>query len=276
MGQAQGSWDETKVREWSLVFREARQKNEKVHIGRISEICVEKGSELPEGHPERKFKGRVVFQGNNVKDENWDVAMFHELSSAPATMQAAKAADAYGLLAGHAIECADGEQAYIQSKLGGTPTMIRLPKERWPAEWSHMSDPVCPLILSLYSHPDAGGYWEKHCEEKALGKPKNKEEAFNMLKKMSGKQHAVYTSISIKSSFFQKIFHDETIVEFEEFTDEEINYYLEKFSPYDKAGSYGIQDWIGLVGVKKIIGSYFNVMGLPVHKLYKELLKIAQ
>ena len=113
-------------------------------------------------------------------------------------------------------------------------------------------------------------------EEKALGKPKNKEEASNMLKKMSGKQHAVYTSISIKSSFFQKIFHDETIVEFEEFTDEEINYYLEKFSPYDKAGSYGIQDWIGLVGVKKIIGSYFNVMGLPVHKLYKELLIIAQ
>ena len=113
-------------------------------------------------------------------------------------------------------------------------------------------------------------------EEKALGKPKNKEEASNMLKKMSGKQHAVYTSISIKSSFFQKIFHDETIVEFEEFTDEEINYYLEKFSPYDKAGSYGIQDWIGLVGVKKIIGSYFNVMGLPVHKLYKDLLKIAQ
>ena len=112
-------------------------------------------------------------------------------------------------------------------------------------------------------------------EEKALGKPKNKEEASNMLKKMSGKQHAVYTSISIKSSFFQKIFHDETIVEFEEFTDEEINYYLEKFSPYDKAGSYGIQDWIGLVGVKKIIGSYFNVMGLPVHKLYKELLEIA-
>jgi|TARA_B110000116_G_scaffold113375_1_gene98497 septum formation protein len=113
-------------------------------------------------------------------------------------------------------------------------------------------------------------------EEKALEKPKNKEDAFNMLKKMSGKQHSVYTSISIKSSFFQKIFHDETIVEFEEFTDEEINYYLEKFSPYDKAGSYGIQDWIGLVGVKKIIGSYFNVMGLPVHKLYKELLKIAQ
>ena len=113
-------------------------------------------------------------------------------------------------------------------------------------------------------------------EETALGKPKSKKDAFLMLKKMSGKQHYVYTSISIKSCFFQKIFNDVTVVEFEKFTDEEIDYYLEKFTPYDKAGSYGIQDWIGLVGVKKITGSYFNVMGLPVHKLYKELLKIAQ
>jgi len=113
-------------------------------------------------------------------------------------------------------------------------------------------------------------------EKTALGKPKSKKDAFLMLKKMSGKQHYVYTSISIKSCFFQKIFNDVTVVEFEKFTDEEINYYLEKFSPYDKAGSYGIQDWIGLVGVKKITGSYFNVMGLPVHKLYKELLNITQ
>jgi len=88
-------------------------------------------------------------------------------------------------------------------------------------------------------------------EETALGKPKSKKDAFLMLKKMSGKQHYVYTSISIKSCFFQKIFNDVTVVEFEKFTDEEINYYLEKFTPYDKAGSYGIQDWIGLVGVKK-------------------------
>jgi septum formation protein len=113
-------------------------------------------------------------------------------------------------------------------------------------------------------------------EETALGKPKSKKDAFLMLKKMSGKQHYVYTSISIKSCFFQKIFNDVTVVEFEKFTDEEINYYLEEFTPYDKAGSYGIQDWIGLVGVKKITGSYFNVMGLPVHKLYKELLNITQ
>ncbi len=111
-------------------------------------------------------------------------------------------------------------------------------------------------------------------EGKAIGKPKDRQDAFAMLKEMSGKQHEVYTSISIKSKSFQKIVNDETVVEFEDLMDEEINYYLENFAPYDKAGSYGIQDWIGLIGVKKIEGSYFNVMGLPVHKLYKELLKI--
>ena len=112
-------------------------------------------------------------------------------------------------------------------------------------------------------------------EGMAIGKPKDNDDAFRMLKRMSGKKHYVYTSISIKSMSFKKVFNDKTIVEFEEFTDEEINYYLDNFNPYDKAGSYGIQDWIGLIGVKRIEGSYFNVMGLPVHKLYKELLEIA-
>ena len=112
-------------------------------------------------------------------------------------------------------------------------------------------------------------------EGMAIGKPKDNDDAFHMLKRMSGKKHCVYTSISIKSMSFKKVFNDKTIVEFEEFTDEEINYYLDNFNPYDKAGSYGIQDWIGLIGVKGIEGSYFNVMGLPVHKLYKELLEIA-
>ncbi len=112
-------------------------------------------------------------------------------------------------------------------------------------------------------------------EGKAIGKPKDKEDAFQMLRSMSGKEHQVYTSVSIKSKKFQKIFHDETVVEFEVITDEEINYYLDTYQPYDKAGSYGIQDWIGLIAVKKMEGSYFNVMGLPVHKLYKELIKIA-
>lgn len=111
-------------------------------------------------------------------------------------------------------------------------------------------------------------------QNEAIGKPKDQNEAFNMLTKMSGKKHTVYTSISIKTNYFQKIFCEKTIVEFDELTHEEINFYLEKEKPFDKAGSYGIQDWIGLIGIKKIEGSYFNVVGLPVHKLYKELMSL--
>ena len=97
-----------------------------------------------------------------------------------------------------------------------------------------------------------------------------------MLKKMSGKKHYVFTSIFIKNLSFYKSFNDKTMVEFEKFTDEEIDYYLKEFKPYDKAGGYGIQDWLGMIGVKRIVGSYYNVMGLPVHKLYKELLLLVK
>ncbi|CAA0183591.1 putative septum formation protein [Tenacibaculum maritimum] len=108
----------------------------------------------------------------------------------------------------------------------------------------------------------------------ALGKPKNYEDAFSMLNKMSNNQHQVITSISIKSKNFQKIVHDITDVHFKTLSEEEIHYYLKKCQPFDKAGSYGIQEWIGKIGVHKIEGSYFNVMGLPVHKLYEELMKL--
>ena len=124
------TWDEKEVREWQTVASEARATKHTVHVGRIFGICVEKGSELPEGNPGRKYKGRVVFQGNNVKDENSDYAIFNELSSAPASMQAAKAVDAYGLLPGRATELTDAEGAYTQTKLGGdTVTWVRIPKE---------------------------------------------------------------------------------------------------------------------------------------------------
>lgn len=112
-------------------------------------------------------------------------------------------------------------------------------------------------------------------KEKAIEKPKNYHEAFDMLRALSGKKHHVYTSVSIKNKNFQKIFNEKTTVEFDELSDEEIRYYLKTFKPYDKAGGYGIQDWIGLIGVKRLEGNYSNVMGLPVHKLYKELLAIA-
>ena len=110
-------------------------------------------------------------------------------------------------------------------------------------------------------------------DNKAIGKPKDKQEAIAIFKEMSGKKHQVFTSICLKTITNTRIVNDTTDVYFKTLSDEEINYYLDNFQPYDKAGGYGIQDWIGLVGVEKIDGSYFNVMGLPVHKLYAELLK---
>ncbi|MFY7669927.1 Maf-like protein [Tenacibaculum sp. MEBiC06402] len=108
----------------------------------------------------------------------------------------------------------------------------------------------------------------------ALGKPKDYNEAFKMIKSLSGKSHQVITSVSLKSKNFKKVFNDTSTVYFRELTDEEIDYYIKTYKPFDKAGAYGIQEWIGKVGINKIEGSYFNVMGLPVHKLYKELMNL--
>ena len=111
-------------------------------------------------------------------------------------------------------------------------------------------------------------------ENKALGKPKDAKDAFKMLRSLSGKKHEVITSISIKSKNFQKIISDVTTVSFKEITDNEINYYIENYKPFDKAGAYGIQEWIGFIAIDNLEGSYFNVVGLPVHKLYKELMNL--
>ena len=109
-------------------------------------------------------------------------------------------------------------------------------------------------------------------DNKALGKPKDEAEAFKMLRSLSGKKHDVITSISIKSTHFQQIINDTTFVYFKKLSDDEINYYIKNYHPFDKAGAYGIQEWIGFIAIDKMEGSYFNVTGLPVHKLYKELM----
>ena len=163
------AWDMLSVREWEDVSREAKKKNKKVHVGKVFEICVEKGSELPINDPLRKFKGRTVFQGNNVKDESSEVALFSELGSSPVTLEAGKVLDAYGQAPGNTCQQADGKQAYTQTTLKGTETWVRLPKDRWPKEWhGKYKDPVVRLHLALYGHPDSGGFWEQHCE-KMLG-----------------------------------------------------------------------------------------------------------
>jgi septum formation protein len=110
--------------------------------------------------------------------------------------------------------------------------------------------------------------------EKALGKPKDRDDAFKMLQSLSNKTHEVITSISIKTKHTQKVINDTTLVTFKKLSDEEIKYYIDTYKPYDKAGAYGIQEWIGFIGIDKIEGSYYNVAGLPVHKLYDELLQL--
>ena len=111
---------------------------------------------------------------------------------------------------------------------------------------------------------------------KAIEKPKDFNEAMNMLLSLSGQMHEVITSVCFTGRSFQKTVHDTTRVWFKDLTEEEITYYLKKFKPYDKAGAYGIQEWIGYIGIEKIEGSYFNVMGLPTRLVYKTLLEIAQ
>ena len=104
-----------------------------------------------------------------------------------------------------------------------------------------------------------------------LGKPKNKTEAAKMLQSLSNQNHKVMTGVCIKSKDKTISFSNTTKVFFKELTSSEINYYIENYKPFDKAGSYGIQEWIGAIGITKIEGSYFNVVGLPINQLYKNL-----
>lgn len=108
-------------------------------------------------------------------------------------------------------------------------------------------------------------------DNEILGKPKDKADAIAMLKRLSGAQHKVITGVSLTTTNEIITFHETTIVEFDEITTSDIERYVEKYNPFDKAGSYGIQEWIGLIGIKKINGCFYNVMGLPTSALYRHL-----
>ncbi len=110
------------------------------------------------------------------------------------------------------------------------------------------------------------------CRNKVLGKPSDFEEARQMIRELSGTTHEVITGVTLLSSFKESSFSETTRVTFGRLDDEEISYYVSRFKPYDKAGAYGIQEWIGIAACSRIEGSYFNVVGLPVHRLYRELL----
>ena len=107
--------------------------------------------------------------------------------------------------------------------------------------------------------------------DRVYGKPTDKADARRILKTLSGNMHQVITGVCIKTAKKTKVFHVVSDVYFSQFTEEEIEYYLNHYQPYDKAGSYGVQEWIGYIGVERIEGSYFNVMGLPIQRLYTEL-----
>ncbi|MBK9284471.1 MAG: septum formation protein Maf [Sphingobacteriaceae bacterium] len=110
------------------------------------------------------------------------------------------------------------------------------------------------------------------CNKKVYNKPADFEEGMTMLRELSGKMHVVYTAVCLKTQGKSKTFYDASHVYFKNFDDNEIAFYLNTYKPYDKAGAYGVQDWLGFVGIEKIEGSFYNVMGLPVKKLWEELL----
>lgn len=108
-------------------------------------------------------------------------------------------------------------------------------------------------------------------QNKILNKPMDRNEALTMLGSLSGNTHKVITGVCILSKEKETSFDDTTEVTFQKLTKKEIEFYVDNYKPYDKAGAYGAQDWIGMVAIEKIVGSYFNVMGLPIHKVYQHL-----
>lgn len=112
------------------------------------------------------------------------------------------------------------------------------------------------------------------CGDRVMGKPHSREEAFDMLRCLSGREHNVITAVTLRDSSGCNTLSDTAIVHFKELTDREIEYYIDNYKPFDKAGAYGIQEWIGYTGIGKIEGSYFTIMGLPVHLVYEGLLKM--
>ena len=141
--RARGAWGEDHPREWSDVAYEARTTGVEVHYGMICGFVVEENTDLPVGDARRKFKGRVVCQGNNVKHQNWEAAVFADLGSSPASMEAGRVVDAYALREDYDAQHSDAAQAYLQAEIRGRPTWVLLPQDQWPAAWAGLRKPVC-------------------------------------------------------------------------------------------------------------------------------------
>ena len=159
------TWLVETVAEFDEVRNKASKEGRTVHFGRVFPISTLKGSELAKGDPGRKWKGRVVLQGNNVKDQDANVAVFQDMTSSASLMVAGKFIDVIASLDGHSGSQSDAPMAYTQAELGGDETWIFLPRDQWPAAWHGVRNPVCRLRLALYGHPLSGAFWEQHCRK---------------------------------------------------------------------------------------------------------------
>ena len=136
------------------------------------DCCRKERRELPKGDPSRKYKGRTVFLGDQVRDQDSQTAIFEELQSAPAAMEAGRICDFYGSVRGNKLTTADGVQAYVQAKLRGHKTWVEIPRIHWPSTWFRADGsprfyrPVVLLEKALYGHPNAGAFWESECAER--------------------------------------------------------------------------------------------------------------
>lgn len=159
---------------------------------------------------------------------------------------------------------------------------VRPLEEKYPAGLS--ADEIALYLSDLKANAFEENYFTDHklvitadtvvcLKDEVLGKPANRDEAILTIKKLSARKHRVITGVCLRTADKRKNFSVSTDVYFKALRDEEITYYVDRFKPYDKAGAYGIQEWIGYIGIEKITGSFYNVMGLPVGRLYDELLK---
>ncbi len=158
---------------------------------------------------------------------------------------------------------------------------IKADEDSWPKDLKAEEIPLWLAELKSNNYPDELEEDELlitsdtivWCDENVFNKPSNFAEGKKMLESLSGKTHQVYTAVCLRSARKHVVFYDVANVTFKQLQSDEIEYYLTNFNPYDKAGGYGVQDWIGYTGIKKIEGSFYTVVGLPVRLLYEELLK---
>jgi septum formation protein len=155
----------------------------------------------------------------------------------------------------------------IQDGKDGIETAINLARLKAEAFAGELADPKV-IVLTADTV-----VW---LDDEHLAKPGDEEEAARMLRKLSNRQHEVITGVCLSNLEKRKVFHSTTRVWFKELTEQEIEYYITHYRPFDKAGAYGVQEWIGHIGITRIEGSYFNVVGLPVQMVYEKLLNFIQ